>query len=192
MSIEDEIESGVTLNKEEAIKQVSQKLFEKNEQAKQCLNTIEALEQKISEEKEKYKTITEYEMPSLLDELGINGVTLPTGEEVRIDTSLHAGIPENKKEEAFEWLRNNNHSDLIKSQIVVNFGRNEDNYVGVIKDQIKDFGLKFEEKATVHNMTLKAFAKEQMRLGKPLPQDLFGVYICRLVEVKLTRGRAKK
>lgn len=187
MSIEDEIEEGIQLNKEETFKKISGALASKYREAENILLQIDQHEQKIKELKDAYKTATEDDMPALLSELGVSAIKLPSGEMVSIETELHCGIPAARKEEAFEWLRDNNHADLIKNELVVKFGRNEDNMVKEIKGVAETMGLKFDEKTSVHSMTLKAFVKEQMRSGNDLPQDLFGVFIRRLVDVKLQK-----
>ena len=45
----------------------------------------------------------------------------------KVSTSYRATITEANKEEAFNWLRNNGLGDIIKNEISVSFGRNEDN-----------------------------------------------------------------
>lgn len=187
MSIEDDIESGIELNKHDAFKKVSEKLAEKYEESLQCLINIEALEARIKELQDEYRKKTEEEMPELMAELGVSAIALPSGETVAVETNIHCGIPAHSKGQAHEWLRNHNHGDLIKNEIVVKFGRNEDNMVSEVKSVAENLGLKFDEKQSVHASTLKAFVKEQMKLGSPLPQDLFGVYIRRVVDVKLNK-----
>jgi len=187
MSIEDEIEDGMQLNKEGVFKKISGALSRKYSEAEEILSRIEQHEEQIKQLKDKYKTVTEEEMPAMLTELGVSSITLPSGEVVAISTELHCGIPAASKEAAYEWLREHNHGDLIKNEIVVKFGRSEDNMVGAVKKLAEELGLKFDEKSSVHSMTLKAFIKEQMRSGIALPQDLFGVYVRRVVDVKLQK-----
>lgn len=166
------------------MKAISQKLFKKWEQAQELQKEISALEDILSSRKDSLKKLQEEEMPELFSEAGVSGIILPNGVAVQVDTSIHCGIPAERKEEAFEWLKDNNHGDLIKNEFTVKFGRKEDNYVGDFRELAEKLGLKFDNKQKVEPMTLKAFAKEQMKSGTQLPQDLFGVYVRRVVNIK--------
>lgn len=187
VDIRGEIESGEFFSKKESLQKVSEKLAKLNDEALELLKRIENLKEEQKQLEISYKRITEDEMPGLLDEIGISGVALPTGEYIGIDTSIHCSIPKQVEDPAFQWLRDNNHSDLIKNELKIKFGRSEDNMVGEIKTKAHELGLNYEEKATVHSMTLRAFAKEQMKSGVNLPQDLFDVYIRRVVDVKANK-----
>ncbi len=182
--IESEVSEANKLTPKEAFARVSGKLAEKNEEAQELLVKKEALEFEISKINDRYRELTENEMPSLMDEIGVSSITLNNGQTVRIDSSLHCGIPASRKEEAHEWLRQNGHGDIIKNEINIKFGKSEDNMVGEIQEVAERLGLKFDRKEAVHAMTLKAFTKEQMRQGAQLPLDLFGVFIKRVVNLK--------
>lgn len=181
--VEKEVEE-TKLNTEEVFKKVSRQLAEKNTFARAKLQEIETTENLLSDLKEQYRKLTEEDMPELMDELGVASVTLTSGERVVLDSVLHCGIPAARKDEALTWLRDNEHGDLIKNEISVKFNKSEDNMVGEVKEVVEKLGLNYEQKSNVHSMTLKAFIKEQMRSGKPLPQDLFGVFVRRVVNVK--------
>ncbi len=81
-----------------------------------------------------------------------------------------------KKEKAFNWLRNNGLGDLIKNEITVSFGRNEDNkataYAGLAAGQ----GFQPVQKLKVEPMTLKALVRERIEAGQDMPSDLFNVF----------------
>lgn len=185
MSITSEIESVEPEKESEVFKLISKKLSAKNDEALECLVLLENLKQQQAIISERYKRLTEEEMPELFSEIGISSLTLSSGEVIGVTTSIHCGIPAHAKEQAFKWLEENKHGDLIKNELKIKFGRNEGNMVADIKSKAEELGLRLEEKRDVHSMTLKAFVKEQMRQGTELPNDLFGVYVRRVVEVSL-------
>lgn len=187
MSIEQEIESSSGFNSKELLEKISSKLSEKNQEAIKTLQSIETLENAIKEKKEHYRQITEEEMPALFDELGISSITLSTGETIGVEQTLHCGIPAHSHEQAMQWLRDNEHADLIKNELKLNFGKSEDNYIGEFLELAEKLGLRYNKKEAVHPSTLKAFLREQMRSGATIPQDLFGVYIRRVVNVKIEK-----
>lgn len=166
------------------LKQISSKLFKKWSRAQDLQKEIEAIENTLSSRKEELRKLTEEEMPELFSEAGVSGIVLENGVSVQVDTSIHCSIPGERKDEAFEWLKSNNHGDLIKNEFIVKFGRKEDNYVGSFRELAEKCGLKFSNKEKVEPMTLKAFIKEQMKSGTPVPQDLFGVFVRRVVNIK--------
>lgn len=167
-----------------ALEAISKKLLKSWKAAKELKELIDEAEGEIAKMKESLRKLQEEEMPELFSEAGVAGIILPNGVTVQVDTSIHCGIPAERKEEAFEWLRGNNHGDLIKNEFTVKFGRKEDNYVGEFRATAEKLGLKYDNKQKVEPMTLKAFVKEQMRSGVQLPQDLFGVFIRRVVNIK--------
>lgn len=183
MDWEKEIED-TKQDKEDILKTVSNELFKKWQIAQELQAQINQLEEQNSKLKESLRKLQEEEMPELFSEAGVAGVILPNGVIVQVDSSIHCGIPADRKEEAFDWLRNNNHGDLIKNEFTVKFGRKEDNYVGEFKHIAEKLGLKYDNKQKVEPMTLKAFVKEQMKSGNQLPQDLFGIFIRRVVNIK--------
>lgn len=189
MSIEDEIENGSDFNSHNAFAAVSEKLAKSYDNSKIVLSSIDQLEHEIKRLQEEYRRITEDEMPQLMSELGVSAVKLPSGEIIEVQNNIHCGIPAHSKEQAYQWLQENNHGDLIKNELTIKFARNEGNLVGQIKGAAESLGLKFDEKHSVHAGTLKSFVKEQMSLGINLPKDLFGIYIRRSVEVKQSKSK---
>ena len=163
--------------------QVSEKLAKKNEEAKELRALIESTEQLLEQQKSTLRAIEEEEMPSLMDELGVSKIVLKNGVQIVVDTSLHAAIPAMNKSEAHKWLRDNNF-DIIKNELLIKFNKTEDNLVGELRGKAEDLGLVCEQKESVHNQTLKAFVREQMKLGVKLPSHLFDVFVKRIVNTK--------
>ena len=81
-----------------------------------------------------------------------------------------------KKEEAFNWLRSNGLGDLIKNEVTVSFGRNEDNKAAEYADLAQGQGYQPVQKLKVEPMTLKALVRERIEAGQDMPSDLFNVF----------------
>ena len=77
---------------------------------------------------------------------------------------------------AFNWLRNNGLGDLIKNEITVSFGRNEDNKALAYANLAQGQGFQPFQKLKVEPMTLKALVRERIESGKDMPSDLFNVF----------------
>ena len=80
------------------------------------------------------------------------------------------------KEAAFKWLRENGLGDLIKNEITVSFGRNEDNKASQYAVLAQGQGYEPVQKLKVEPMTLKALVRERLESGQEMPSDLFNVF----------------
>jgi hypothetical protein len=109
-------------------------------------------------------------------ELNISTLKLADGSAVEVKPVYGASISAEKKEEAFEWLRSNGLGDLIKNEITVSFGRNEDNKAIAYATLAQGQGFQPSQKLKVEPMTLKALVRERLESGKEMPTELFNVF----------------
>jgi hypothetical protein len=132
--------------------------------------------------KERQKLTTEL-IPGVMDEMGVDRLDVD-GVTVTRKLIVSASISDEKREQAFGWLRDNGLDDIIKNDVVVSFGRGEDNAaknaVGILREQ----GFDPDVKTHIHPMTLKAFVKERVEDGKPIDLDLFGAYVVNAAEIR--------
>jgi hypothetical protein len=82
------------------------------------------------------------------------------------------------------WLVDNDHGSLIKNQVILNFGKNEDEKATATVEKLKQQGLSPDVKQGVHPQTLNAFIKEQITGGKDIPSDIFGIYVGSRANIK--------
>ena len=147
-------------------------------------NEIKTIEEKLNKVKEQEKFLSEHAIPSLMQSSGISMIKLEDGTEVKVSPYYYAKISEDKKEAAFAWLREKGFGDIIKNNISLDFGMNQDSEANNVVAQLKAKGYNVFQSTTVHSGTLKAFVKEQITEGKGLPEDLFGIYTA--TKTKLT------
>ena len=88
---------------------------------------IEEKEKELKELKRKSELLSGEVIPTMMQEMNISTLKLADGSAVEVKPIYGASIPKDKQEGAFKWLRDNGLGDLIKNQIIVAFGRNEDN-----------------------------------------------------------------
>ena len=138
---------------------------------------VSALEDKLKKKKEEELKLSENEIPNLMQKAGAASIKLTDGTAVEIKPYYGARIPASRTEEAFDWLRENNFADLIKNNVTLTFGRNEDNMAKSLVDELRQKGHNVKQAEKVEPMTLKAFVREQIEKGKDVPADLFGVYV---------------
>ena len=138
---------------------------------------VSALEDQLKKKKEQELKLSEQDIPNLMQKAGAASIKLTDGTAVEIKPYYGARIPASRTEEAFDWLRENNFADLIKNNVTLTFGRNEDNSAKSLVDELRNKGHNVKQAEKVEPMTLKAFVREQIEKGKDVPADLFGVYV---------------
>ena len=115
-------------------------------------------------------------IPTMMTEMNISTLKLADGTAVEVKPIYGASISPERKEEAFNWLRINGLGDLIKNEVTVSFGRNEDNKAIAYANLAAENGYQPSQKLKVEPMTLKALVRERIEAGKDMPSDLFNVF----------------
>ena len=144
---------------------------------------LQVLEDEIVEQEKKLKELKRNQellsgevIPTMMTEMNISTLKLADGSAVEVKPVYGASIPIAKKEEAFNWLRSNGLGDLIKNEVTVSFGRNEDNKAAEYADLAQGQGYQPVQKLKVEPMTLKALVRERIEAGQDMPSDLFNVF----------------
>ena len=151
---------------------------------------LDQLTQEINQKEEelkalklqKHKVSTE-QIPAMMDEMGVQRLDVENLS-VTLKPLINASIPPNRKEEAYKWLRDNGLDDIIKNDVIMSFGRGEDNVAGDLMYELEKRGMHPEKKTHIHSMTLKAFIKERVEKGLPIDLDLFGAFVARTADIK--------
>jgi hypothetical protein len=154
-------------------------------------NRLLELREQIKEQKEKLKSleeqerrVSEHEVPDLMRKAGVSGIKLPDGSSVEVKVNYAAKIPVSKKDEAYQWLRDNNFDHIIKNDVVVSFGRYKDNEAVSLLEDLKGKGHNVVAKTKIEPQTLKSFVKEEINKGNSVPMELFGVYVHNETKIK--------
>ena len=138
---------------------------------------VKQLEEQLKAKKQAVNKLSLEIIPAKMSELGLESLTLKDGSSVEVKQLVQAAIPVPRREEAFKWLRDRGHGDLIKNEIYTSFGMSEDSIANEFIDKVKSLGYQPIQKLSVHPMTLKAFVREQINEGSELPMDTFGVFV---------------
>ena len=101
-------------------------------------------------------------IPTMMQEMNISTMKLADGSAIEVKPVYGASISEGKKQEAFQWLRDNDLGDLIKNEVTVSFGRNEDNKASNYANLAQGQGYQPVQKLKVEPMTLKALVRERI------------------------------
>ena len=182
MSIKQSIKMKETINfeadQQDLMKKTDniQSLADQVERLELCNDRIADIEADLKMMKNKRDHISGEVIPTMMTEMGFSELTLKDNTKLKVSTSYKAHISEANKEMAFNWLRENGLGDIIKNEISVSFGRNEDNKAADYAELAKSSGFQPTQKMKVEPMTLKALVRERLESGKEMPTEIFGVF----------------
>ena len=155
------------------LKQLEDELVDKEKELKELKRHIELVSGEV--------------IPTMMQEMNISTLKLADGSSVEVKPVYGASITVANKEAAYTWLRENGLGDLIKNEITVSFGRNEDNKAAEYASLAQGQGYEPVQKLKVEPMTLKALVRERLESGQEMPSDLFNVFAGN--RTKVTRSK---
>ena len=152
---------------------------------------VETLEEVIKQKKAEALELKTKTLPDMLREVGMASFTLMDGTLIELKDEVYTDIPAAKREDAFRWLRENGHGDLIKHEIKLSFGMGEDTEARAIRDLLvnHESPLNFTEKETVLPQSLRAWVKDQDRRGAEIPAEVISVHRVTNAHFKTPKGR---
>ena len=180
MTIDFEKDQEEVLDKTTNINKLADKIKELQAHQQQLAIQEDAIKQK----KKDIEHLSGEVIPTMLSEMGLSFLKLQDGSSIEVKTNYSATITQANKEAAFNWLRENGLGDIIKNEISVSFGRNEDNKAADYAELAKGQGLEPQQKLKVEPMTLKALVRERMEAGKEMPTELFNIYVGNKTTIK--------
>ena len=161
-----------------------QSLADQVERLEKMNRGIEKTEESLKEQKKQKDHVSMEVIPTLMSEMGLAELKLIDGSMVTVKPNYSASITVANREAAFNWLRNNGLGDIIKNEISVSFGRNEDNKAADYASLAQERGYQPTQKLKVEPMTLKALVRERIEAGKEMPTELFNVFVGNQTTIK--------
>ena len=161
-----------------------QSLADQVERLDQLLKQIELDEDLLKQKKKNSEHLSGEVIPTMMAEMGLSHLKLMDGSSVDVKPNYSASISIANREAAFGWLRNNGLGDIIKNEISVSFGRNEDNKAADYAALAEGQGYQPQQKLKVEPMTLKALVRERIEAGKEMPTELFNVFVGNKTTIK--------
>ena len=144
-------------------------------------------EERLKIKKEKADKISNIAIPEIMRALKLKTMKLADGSAIEVKEVYSATIPLDKKDGAFNWLREHGLGDLIKNEVTVSFGRGEDNKAAEYADLARGQGLEPTQKLKVEPMTLKALFRERSENNQELPSEHFNLF--KGNKTKITRSK---
>ena len=145
---------------------------------------LKIMEEALKTRKKEIDRISGEIIPTMLSEMGLSQLKLADGSSVDVRPFYSATISVQNKDKAYSWLRTNGLGDIIKNEISVSFGRNEDNKAAGYAELAKSNGYQPTQKLKVEPMTLKALVRERIEAGKEMPMEIFNIFVGNKTTIK--------
>ena len=152
------------------------KLADKIQELESLQSRLELQEENLKNTKKELENLSGEVIPTMMSEMGLSHLKLVDGSSVDVKPNYSASITIANKDAAFNWLRNNGLGDIIKNEISVSFGRNEDNKAADYAALAQERGYQPTQKMKVEPMTLKALVRERIEANKEMPTEIFGIF----------------
>ena len=168
------------LDKSENIKSLSNEVQKMESLSKE----IEDIEENLKKKKKDLDVISGEVIPTMMSEMGLSQLKLMDGSMIDVKPFYNATITVANRESAFNWLRQNGLGDIIKNEMVVSFGRGEDNKAAEYAELAKSQGLQPAQKLKVEPMTLKALVRQRIEAGQEMPTEIFSIFVGNKTTIK--------
>ena len=164
-------------------------------------NEITQLEETLKSKTQVLTKLAENDIPDLMQELNMKKFTLINGSEISIEDFLSASVPSQgaidrakeldqkaelkvRQQQCFNWLRANDGAHLIKSNVEVQFGREEDEKCNEFAKELDDKKLFYRRAIGVHSGSLKTYLNKRIEAGKDVDHELFRIYSGRKANIR--------
>ena len=168
------------LDNSENIKSLSNEV----QKMESLVKEIESIEENLKKKKKDLDVISAEVIPTMMSEMGLSQLKLMDGSMIDVKPFYNATITVANRESAFNWLRQNGLGDIIKNEMVVSFGRGEDNKAAEYAELAKSQGLQPAQKLKVEPMTLKALVRQRIEAGQEMPTEIFSIFVGNKTTIK--------
>ena len=164
------------------------KLDELVKQLTQAEADVAEAQAALKQAQERVRQLDEFDIPEHMDSLGLKEFTNRAGIKIEAVSTIRASIGD-RKAQAFAWLIKNKHGGLIKRNVVVAFNTTQAKDAQALlkelqeRDALNAAGVKGEMRVEAASLT--AFVRKQLKAGKAVPHDIFGIFDHRSTKVTL-------
>jgi len=153
------------------------------EKLSQQIKTLQDIQQEIDNHKAKIKELEEREkhfsqvvIPDMMLAMDLKTMKLRDGSELEIDNKFFATALAPKRAEAYQWLRENGLGNIVKNEITVRFGKDEDTKATQYATLARGQGYEPEQKVSVHAGTLRVALEDLHTRGGQIPSEYFSTF----------------
>lgn len=143
--------------------------------------SIEMMKQVLAHYEKKLDRISQNYIPAIMNETGLQELTLKNGYKVIVEDKLRASISDKNNEQAYNSMINEKIkegctkeeatlliNDLFKEQITIT----DNEIIADAKMLLFESNIEFDTKKNIHYQTLQKYCKEQLANGKEIPAGI--------------------
>ena len=171
-----------TQDKKVEISEVSD-VSEVSNQYLQIESEILNLEEQVKRKKQELQQAND-KIVALMTQRGVKEIKTVDGDSVSFKAFYKGSISKDNQPEAFKWLEDNGHGDLIKNIVSVKFGKGDNSVAENLINELQQRQLYPDQKRKVEPMTLNALIGEQINKGNDIPMETFSVFVGNKVKIK--------
>jgi hypothetical protein len=171
-----------TQDKKVEISEVSD-VSEVSNQYLQIESEILNLEEQVKRKKQELQQAND-KIVELMTQRGVKEIKTVDGDSVSFKAFYKGSISKDNQPEAFKWLEDNGHGDLIKNIVSVKFGKGDNSVAENLINELQQRQLYPDQKRKVEPMTLNALIGEQINKGNDIPMETFSVFVGNKVKIK--------
>lgn len=145
---------------------------------------VTAAEAALKAAQDRVRQIEEFRLPELMREAGQTMLKTIDGATVELTETLHASIPAANLSQALAWLIEHGQASIIKRDLRLQFGKNEEDKADRALALILEGGFTPQDKQSVHPQTLAAVLRELVAEGVDVPMELLGAHVRSFAKVK--------
>jgi len=133
--------------------------------------------------KEQRRQISEEQLPELFERVGMQELKTRSGLPLKMKERVHTNVSKDRKPAAIAWLDENGHGGMVKRNVIIEFDKTQADKVEALFRLIGRGWPNHRQELDVHASTVKAFVTQQLKDGKEIPLDTFGVHCVNVVEI---------
>ena len=146
-------------------------------------------ENELKKLKDEYTEVRTQALPEAMRQVGLEEFRLANGVKISVKDEINVHIKNANQPQAYTWLREHGHGDIIKDQVTLFFADNKETVKDVVQEFVRTYDLDYSAKESIHANTLKAWTKKQLELGEELPEELINVFRYSVAKVILPKSR---
>lgn len=133
--------------------------------------------------KETHRQIAEEQLPELFELVGMKELVTLKGLPLKLKNKVFTNISKGRKPTAIAWLDANGQGGMVKRCVIIDFDKTQEEKVEALLRLIGKGWPNNRTELDVHGSTVKAFVTKELRDGKEIPLDIFGVHCVDVVEI---------
>ena len=146
---------------------------------------VEKAEIALKKAKEALETVSEELLPNEMERIGLETFKTKEGLKIQVRSTIYCSIPKEKKEEAMQWLIDNQQGGMIKREVLVSLTQQEEVEAMALFLILKKAFPNVKIDRYVESSTMRANIAEELEEGRPFPMQLFGAGAVKKAKVEV-------